>query len=265
MSYDFTFTDYIIAVPSYKRSITLNEKTLRVLKEYKINKDIIYIFVADEDEYNDYKTTLDTYYKKIIIGEKGMSNIRNFITNYFLEDTKIFFIDDDINYFYEVFNDIEPYLKKNNYLEKLRDLDKFIKEGFEVIKKENCNIFGVYPVKNSYFMKPEIYTTDLRYIIGFCYGVINKKDLKVTIDHGEDYQRSMLYYLNDNKVVRFNNITCETKCYKANSGGMNIKNERTNEIIFNSINYIQSKYPDLCKLKFSKTRGTAELRLKDMR
>jgi len=265
MSYDYTFTDYIIAIPSYKRSITLDEKTLRVLQEYKINKDIIYIFVANEDEYDNYKNTLDPYYKEIIIGEKGMSNIRNFITNYFVEDTKIFFIDDDIDGFFEVYNDIEPYDKKNNYLERLPDLDKFIKKGFNTLKKEGCNLFGVYPVKNPFFMKPDKLTTDLRYIIGFCYGVFNTKDLKVTIDHGEDYERTILYYINDNKVVRFNNVTCQTKCYKKNSGGMNIKDERNNEMIFNSINYIQSKFPDLCQLRLSKTRGTAELKLKDKR
>jgi hypothetical protein len=105
----------------------------------------------------------------------------------------------------------------------------------------------------------------LRYIIGFCYGVFNTKDLKVTIDHGEDYERTILYYINDNKVVRFNNVTCKTKCYKKNSGGMNIKDERNNEMIFNSINYIQSKFPELCKLRLSKSRGTAELKLKDNR
>jgi hypothetical protein len=113
-------------------------------------------------------------------------------------------------------------------------------------------------------MKPENYSTDLKYIIGFCYGVINKKNLKVTIDDKEDYERTLLYYLTDNKVVRFNNVTCLTRCYKKNSGGMNDL-ERTHERIFNSANYLQTKYPDLCKLRLSKSRGTAELSLRDKR
>jgi len=264
MSYDYTFMNYVIAIPSYKRNTKLNNTTLKVLQSYKIDKESIFIFVANEEEYELYKNTLDDYYKEIIIGVKGMSNIRNFITDYFVEDTKIFFIDDDIEGFFEVYNDVDND-KKNNYLERLCDLDKFINEGFNTLKKEGCNLFGVYPIKNPFFMKPENYSTDLKYIIGFCYGVFNKKNLKVTIDHGEDYERSMLYYLADNKVVRFNNVTCQTKCYKKNSGGMNIGNERNHELIFNSINYLNSKYPELSKLKFSKKRGTAELKLKDNR
>ena len=75
--------DYIIAIPSYKRNNLLNNKTLRVLQEYKINKDLIYIFVSDKEEKEIYENNIDNYYNKIIIGEKGMKNIRNFITDYF--------------------------------------------------------------------------------------------------------------------------------------------------------------------------------------
>lgn len=265
MSFDYSFNNYVVAIPSYKRHNTLNDKTLSVLQDYKINKESIYIFVANEEEYEIYTNTLDPYYKEIIIAEKGMANVRNFMADYFVEDTPIFYLDDDISFFYKCVNHLNPSNKKFNCLEKLDCLDKFIKEGFETIKKEQCNLFGIYPVRNSYFMKPDNYSIDLKYIIGFCYGVFNKKDLKVTIDHGEDYERSMLYYLLDNKIIRFNNITAHTQCYKKNSGGMNIAEERSHELIFNSINYLQNIYPDLCKLKYSKSRGTAELRLKDNR
>ena len=254
--------NYKIAIPSYKRSIMLDEKTLSVLQKYKIDKEKIYIFVANEDEYDNYKNTLDPYYNEIIIAEKGMKNVRNFMTDYFEEGEPIFFIDDDIDNFFICYNDIYPYDKKNNYLKILEDLDEFIIKGFETLKKEDANLFGIYPVRNSFFMRPDKYTKDLRYVIGFCYGVFNKRDLKVSIDHGEDYERTMLYFMRDNKVVRFNNITAHTKCYAKNSGGMNIGDERNNEYIFNSINYLQNTYPDLCKLRFSKTRQTAELKLK---
>ena len=173
-------------------------------------------------------------------------------------------MDDDLDNFFECFNDLNPSNKKYNFLKKVPDLDKFIKDGFDILEKEKCNLFGIYPVRNSYFMKPENYSTDLKYIIGFCYGVINKKKLKVTIDDKEDFERSIIYYINDNKVIRLNNITAHTQCYKKNSGGMN-DDERTLERIFNSANYLQHKYPELSKLVFSKSRGTAELKLKDKR
>lgn len=255
---------YIIAIPSYKRSNTLNEKTLKVLQDYEIPKEKIFIFVADNEEYEKYTNEIDLYYNKIIIGKKGMGNIRNFMTDYFDENQPIFYIDDDIEFFYECYNDLNPSNKKYNFLKKLPDLNNFIIKGFETLKKENCNLFGVYPIRNSYFMKPDNYSIDLKYCIGFCYGVFNQKDLKVTLDDKEDYERTLLYYLKDNKVIRFNNITCSTKCYKKNSGGLNDEN-RTLERIEKSAIYLAEKYPDLCKLKFSKSRGTAELRLRDSR
>ena len=94
-----TDSDYVIAIPSYKREKTLRDKTLKVLKQYKIPKEKIFIFVANKDEYNKYKETIPPYYNKIIVGIVGMGNIRNFITDYFPEGKKIFNMDDDISGF----------------------------------------------------------------------------------------------------------------------------------------------------------------------
>ena len=40
--------NYKIAIPSYKRPITLRDKTLKVLQEYKIDANKIHIFVANK-------------------------------------------------------------------------------------------------------------------------------------------------------------------------------------------------------------------------
>ena len=42
--------DYVIAIPSYKRNETLKKKTMKVLDEYNISPNKIYVFVADENE-----------------------------------------------------------------------------------------------------------------------------------------------------------------------------------------------------------------------
>ena len=58
-------------------------------------------------------------------------------------------------------------------------------------------------------------STNLCYIIGFMTGVINNRNAEIrTIDDKEDYERSIKYYLKDGGLLRFNNITCYTKCYK---------------------------------------------------
>ena len=265
--------NYKIAIPSYKRPITLRDKTLKVLQEYKIDANKIHIFVANKDEKVEYEKVIPrNAYKKIIIGKPGIKNIRNFMANYFKENEPIFYIDDDIYGIYECINPKmekgEPYHKRNNELRKLQDLKGLLSKGFEMAKELKLNNWGIYPVFNPYFMKPthktdvSFYTTTgLRYIEGGFTGVFNKKKNEIrTLDDKEDYERSIKYYLADGGVLRFNNITVDTKCYKE-KGGMQVK--RTKKRIRDSAETLVKRYPDLCTLNLAKKSGFAEVRLHD--
>lgn len=255
--------DYIIAIPSYKREETLKNKTLRVLKEQKIPKNKIFIFVGNEEEYTKYKKTLPKYYNKIIIGQVGMGAIRNFITNYFSEGQKIFNMDDDINGFVELTKEKNKNTKSKfqskNF--KSNDLDKFIKKGFDECKKNNLSLFGIYPASNPFFMKKRI-TYDLRYIIGSCWGCVNNKSVKVSMDDKEDFERTLKYYKTDGGVVRFENITVISGYY-TEKGGM--QETRTKDRVLKSAQKLVNQYPDLCKLYLGKKSGYAEVKLKDIK
>jgi len=62
---------YVVCIPSYKSAEICNEKTLAMLKPNHIPKDKIYVFVANKEEYEEYKKILDpTLYHKLIIGKK---------------------------------------------------------------------------------------------------------------------------------------------------------------------------------------------------
>lgn len=262
--------DYVVAIPSYKRENTLKNKTLAVLMKHKIDPNKIYIFVADEEQKKIYKKTLPKYYKKLVVGEPGIKNIRNFMANYFPEKQRIFFIDDDISHIFEAVNKTDDKKdKKGNKLVELKGLHKFIEFAFEEAKKKNMDNWGVYPVENPFFMKAttrkvdDYASTNLVYIIGFMTGVTNNKKAELrTIDDKEDYERSIKYYLKDNGVLRFNNITCRTQCYKER-GGMQV--ERTKKRIHDSAVYLVKKYPLLCTLNTSKKSGYTEIRLRDKR
>tara|TARA_B100000686_G_scaffold56009_2_gene60329 strand:- start:2557 stop:4023 length:1467 start_codon:yes stop_codon:yes gene_type:complete len=258
--------DYTIAIPSYKREKTLRDRTMKLLQDYNIDPKKINIFVANDEQKKLYENTLQIdSYNKIIVGEVGIKNIRNFMANYFDEGQHIFYIDDDIYDIYECINNDDINNKKNNKLIKLKSLDDLILKGFELCKEKNLNNWGVYPVHNAYFMKPtsndkKYISTNLCYIIGFMTGVINNKIAELrTIDDKEDYERTIKYYLKDRGVLRFNNITCKTKCYKE-AGGMQI--ERTKQRIHDSALYLTEKYPELCSLNTSKKSGFSEIRLK---
>ena len=46
--------DYTVVVPSYKRAEGCRDKTLAVLKEYRIPKEAIYVVVADKEQKKEY-------------------------------------------------------------------------------------------------------------------------------------------------------------------------------------------------------------------
>ena len=285
--------NYVIAIPSYKRAETLRDRTLAILQKYKINPNKIHIFVADKSEEKSYKEILPNYYKKIVIGKKGIKNIRNFMPKYFLEGQKIFYMDDDCYALFECVrksSKLKPSKsyrsnksnkskskkqtrdKSNQKLIPLKNLDKFIKSGFQDLHITKLGLFGIYPVDdppNAFFMRAtdnkqrKHISTRLCYIIGYCAGTINKRVCEVrTIDDKEDFERSIKYYLHDGGVLRYNNITAKSKCYKE-PGGMQV--ERTKERVKRSALYLNRKYPDLTRYKVKESTGFSEVVLKDKR
>ena len=239
-------TDYVIAIPSYKRHKSIKSKTLALLEKHNICKSKITIFVANKNEYDLYNSLLQCQYN-LVIGLEGMRNIRNFIVDYYPYGQNIMNLDDDLEDFVSIYD-------------KIFNFDEWIRNGFELLNLNNANLFGIYPVNNKFFMSPTL-RTDLRYIIGSCWGCINHK-IKVTLDDKEDFQRSILYYLRDGIILRFEDLSCKSKYYK-NDGGM--QETRTKIRIEESAKYLYKKYPLLCSLKMSKKYGTHELKLKDKR
>jgi hypothetical protein len=290
-------SDYVIAIPSYKRVETLKKKTLALLQKYKIPSDKIYIFVADEKEKKEYTEGLPKYYREIVVGKPGIKNIRNFMPKHFKEGKKIFYMDDDCYSLHECViktkNKSKSKSKSNKSFKKskskkksksskslkrdksnqklrpLKNLDEFIKTGFHDLSVSGMNLFGIYPVDNAFFMRPtdnrgkSHLTNRITYIIGYCAGAINTRVCEIrTVDDKEDFERSIKYYLHDGGVLRYNNITAKTRCYKE-PGGM--QEERTKARVKRSAVYLSKKYSDLTTYTEKKSWGYAEVILRDKR
>ena len=138
--------NYLVAIASYNRPQTLKNKTMNLLQKNNIDPKKVHIFVANNKEKKEYENTLDkNSYNKIVVGKKGIKNIRNFMPKYFKEGQKIFYIDDDIYKLFKAYNNNEGkvidgidknYDRKYNRLREENNLDKIIKEGFEQAKNE---------------------------------------------------------------------------------------------------------------------------------
>jgi hypothetical protein len=216
--------DYIICIPSYKRANVCNERTLKTLKENKINPNKIYVYVANKEDYDIYLQTLNkSLYNKLIIGEKGLVPQRQFIMEQWSTGKHIVFFDDDIE---KIDLSLSPLFKNHT-------LDYFIKFAFTECINHKSYIWGVYAVYNPFFRKPrKEMTTGLNYIVGAFYGIINRPKLdaiKLTItkENGqkEDVERTLKYFLHDGIVLRFNKIGFITKYY-GKEGGLGRFEER---------------------------------------
>lgn len=245
----------VIAIPSYNRPEALFSKTLKTLQDGGVPDSIITVFVASQDEEEKYKKTVNPNIK-IIIGKKGITEQRKFIVNYYPQGQRIVSLDDDVEGLFVKTSESK--------LERIVDLNDFFKSAFEVLKIEGLFIWGIYPVKNPFFMRDSI-TTDLKFIIGTCYGFINRKAEDILpsskITEKEDYEQSILYYIKDGGVVRFNDIAVKTK--KHSVGGLGITKDRleANRI---ATEYLSNTYPEYVS-SFYRANGMPEVRLKKVK
>jgi len=243
--------DYVVAIPTYKRYNEITTKTLPTLKRGKVDKKRIYVFVASKSEERLYREKMDPdTYHKIVVGKKGLVPQRRYISQYFPDGKKIVSMDDDVQ------NMIQ--LKRDDSLKKIANLDTLFKRFFNVLDKKGLYLWGVYPVKNNLFMKRKT-TTDLRFIIGVVHGYINRhsKDLYPSMKSvsKEDIEQSILFYLKDGGIVRFNDITFTTK-FNA-PGGLGVDRFQMNK---NAQEYLVKTYPGIAKAKF-RPDGTPEITL----
>ena len=244
-------------IPTYKRSETITRKTLRVLREGLVKSKDIWLFLASKEEEVEYRKNVDaSMFGHIVVGELGVVNQRNFITHYFEEDDCLVEVDDDL----ETLEELDASGTKLVYL---NNIPKFCEEAFERCKAEKCGLWGVYPVHNAYFMRPTV-STDLKFCVGCFNGRFNRKSVVLSIEEKDDFERTMKYYLEDNKVIRFNSVCFKTKYYNKVGGKGEEKLDRKAESVVAAKKLVEL-FPKLCRLYVKKKSGYAEVRLKDRR
>ena len=88
---------YVVRVPSHRRSQICNDKTLRMLRREGISKDVVHIYVAEE-ELEIHRRDLDPeLYCEVHAGAKGLVLQREFIEGHWPPGQYIEFLDDDVS------------------------------------------------------------------------------------------------------------------------------------------------------------------------
>lgn len=212
-----------IVIPTYNRYEQF--KTLTHLLGYE---DITYIFVVAE-EYEEYHSRYGDKFKNIIVGEKGLKNQRNFITNYFDEDEILICLDDDITWF-----------NRNDWLELAVDY----------LKNSNLGLL-TFPPTTMYIKDVITYKEGIYFGIGACFILKNHKEFTLTYEQGEDFERNIFYLKKYGKNIRINGVNFRTKYF--GKGGL--EDYRTIEKYVNETNRLVYEYSDYLYFKDKKIMG----------
>ena len=244
-----------IAIPSYKRALMLQVKTLATLERAGITNGIT-IFVANEEERKLYRERIKKH--SIVVGALGITKQRNFIKRYYTKKNDcILVLDDDIERF-ETIDDNKKFVE-------ITDLKTLFTDCFIEAKNNNVNLWGIYGAHNSMWIAntKTRFNLGLSFIIGCCYGYIVEENMKPymmdeRIVCKQDYEQSLLHYFEKGNVLRFNKITILTKFYAP--GGLG---EREGRLIQNKIDadLLCEKYPLYFNRKVRKC-GTHEVYFK---
>ena len=265
--------DFVIAIPTYQRPNKLIQQSLTLLIEkYQIDEDQVFLFLENEEQYKLYYDTLQlSKFRKyeptyVITNTKGIGAKRNYIRNYFPDNTNVVMMDDDIEKIWDMYS-IDGSRSKNK-LKELENFYQFVLDAFRVAEKEKVSMWGVCLFDNAYFMSSG-YSMSLKYLGGTLQGIIVNevsKNISVDIDQFEDYEFSIKHFIAEKKCLRFNHIGLSSKYYSedggicANSGGLEKRMEEANE----NATYLLLEYPDFLNI-YNKADGTVNIKLNHLK
>lgn len=234
--------NYKIAIPTHRRSRSINKNTLTALGAVSAEKTIFISDEADMDAYADIGGV-----KKVLCNTSTATEKFNFIQEYYsCGNDFIIVVEDDIRVVQSLFN---------------YSLPKTIQFMVDFCNGRGIRCFGVYPSGNKYFMKPTI-DIGLTYIVAnlFAFKPTADKRLILSMPTKTDYERSVLYYLVYGDIARFNFVSCLTSNYTNKGGMQDIKNRA--ELEQYASHELCRLYPDIFEVNHSRKSRYCELKMK---
>tara|TARA_R110002051_G_scaffold313154_1_gene388954 strand:+ start:4039 stop:5535 length:1497 start_codon:yes stop_codon:yes gene_type:complete len=230
--------DINVVIPSLGRPKILSERTLKTLGNFP--KENIYIFVIP-DELELYSSELDGY--NVIPSVLGCGESKRLISNFFLENARLVFLDDDIKGFYK---------KKGSQLMPVEAIELFKTSFAQMDTCNEASLCGIYPSKNPYFMRMKT-RKGLSFCIGQYQAVYNKREIFNSFEYNilEDYERSLRYFL-DYNVIRLDNYTLDADYNKLEGGWQTESQFRHTELKEKELERFKEQYSDYCYIKTKK-------------
>ena len=257
---NFRIDQYQIAIPSYKRSHLIKAKVLAFLERQNIDPKRVTIFVANEKQRELYEEELkDCRYKNLVVGKPGIMEIRNFIRTYYKENTPVLSLDDDVEEVLRLDGDNLVPISNGELL-------NLLKQGFNTAREHSAYLWGVGTTANPFYMDETI-RIGAYFVMGAFFGTIirHHKDLLVTTNMKEDWERAVQHFIKDGRLVRLSNYALKAN-YNTLEGGQESVRSLQNQDI--SAKHLVARFPRHLKLHYrttgkGNTKGQAELRFID--
>jgi hypothetical protein len=143
----------------------------------------------------------------VIVAEPGIRHARNVVTRHYPHGTRVVAIDDDIQ---KIF-----YLNGENKLEEVHNLAEFLADAWDMA---GCRLWGVNPTGNPFYMRHKT-RHGLVFAIGNMHGyTVDHTMPELQCEVKEDYERTLLYWLADGAVCRFDWVTNNNRYAKLEGG-----------------------------------------------
>ena len=222
-----------IAIPSYKRPQTLQNKTLRLLRKEGFEAKDITVFLASEEERQAYQPFLMADFSPaLVVGRPGIHQQRAFIESYYPLGTRVLCLDDDVSAIKRLAVYDQP-------------LPAIFARCFEIAAREGCKLWGIYPTSHGLCLKDQA-IKGLTYIIGACYGFEASEPFEYPRPFSEDYRRSVLAYLRDGGSLRFEGMGPVTRYFKEPGGLQEFRTAASQEA---QMLEFKEEFPTLCSIR----------------
>jgi hypothetical protein len=219
-----------VAIPTYRRSKTISSQTLAFLESCAYPAHLITLFVADESEKLLYLSDVPSeLYGQIVVGVLGLSQQRNFISDFYPEGQILLQLDDDVK-------GVKT-LGGTGFLEVLG-------RGLRELNSGE-GLWGVLPTDDARRFKDDT-TKHLTHIVGALFLIRNHKRLRIRIGVGdiEDYERSIQMFELYGSVCRYRGAGVQTSFNKGSGGLLGPEREERRR---RDLDTLCKMYPEACR------------------
>ena len=238
-------------------------QSLATLDRGGVDRDKVTIFVADEQQREEYSTHLKGDWRLEISCPGKFHSLRYYVGTYYKKGTPLLSLDDDIGWFSELCRD-----------GKLHDyegtIDEVVDLGFRVCRKYGAPMWGMNPTPNALWMKRQI-SVGLRYIIGCFHGLyageeaITGERLALDAPSCDDHETALRAWIRTRALVRFEYLCPKTKYFAG--GGIDAycvdRGTTRREVHDARMWQIAQKWPSICYVR-KKAGGVPNLRFKSV-